>query len=777
MEAWFIIITVVSLCIAAVIISRRRDSGKKLPPGPSFLSSNLLLLTTSRLSPGSLLTNLKSKYGPIITLSIGFHPSIFVSDHSLAHRFLIQKGAVFSDRPKAAIPQCNISSASYGPTWRILRRNLAWEVLHPSRVKSYSWARNWVLRILIGRLRDTEAADGGIQVVDHFQFAMFSLLVLMCFGEKFDEPQIDEIARVQRDMLLVVGSGRFTVLTAFPKLGRMLFRNRWRQFEKLLEDKERVLIPLIRSRIVRSDSDSQLGNDRIVAYVDTLVNLRLPEEETTAGNGRPLRFLPNWFLSGGGKLTEKEMVSMCSEFLNAGTDTTSTALQWIMANLVKHPDIQSKLYDEIVSVVGPPPPPSPPGEEPESTINEDDVQKMPYLKAVVLEGLRRHPPAHFVLPHRVSKEVEVEGHVIPEGANINFFVAEMGWDPKVWDDPMEFKPERFLEKDDAINGGFDVSGSKGIKMMPFGAGRRICPGSDLALLHLEYFVANLIWFFQWNAVDGYGVDLSEKSYVYLSPSIVSSTMETWFVVVVSLCMAALIRSIVFLRRKKLPPGPSFLSSNLPLFTTSRLSPGALLTNLKSKYGPLFTLSIGFRPSIFVSDHSLAHQFLIQKGELFSDRPPNFLQRNIGSAAYGPTWHLLRRNLASLVLHPSRVKSYLWARNWVLRILIGRLQAADGIQVVDHFRFAMFSLLVLMCFGEKLDERKINEIARVQRDMLLALGSGRFTVLTAFPKLGKILFRNRWRQFEKLLEDKERVLIPLIKSRIEASDSVNQLGND
>ncbi|KAJ9564016.1 hypothetical protein OSB04_009176 [Centaurea solstitialis] len=485
METWFVV--VVSLCMAALIRSivfllLRR---KKLPPGPSFLSSNLLLL---RLSPGALITNLKSKYGPLITLSIGFRPSIFVSDHALAHQILIQKGAIFSDPPPNFL-QRNIGSTCYGPTWRLLRQNLASEALHPSRVKSYAWARNWVLHILIGRLQVAAEAADGIQVVKHFQFAMFSLLVLMCFGEKLDDRQINKIARVQRDMLLGLGSGRFTVLTAFPKLGKILFRNRWKQFEKLVKDKERVLIPLIKSRIDAIHSVHQLGNDRVVAYVDTLTNLRLPEEGTNAGNG--------------GKLTDKDMVSMCSEFLNAGTDTTSTALQWIMANLMKHPDIQNKLYDEIVSVVGPPPPPL--GEKPECTINEEDVQKMPYLKAVVLEGLRRHPPAHFVVPHRVTEEVEVEGYVIPEGASVNFFVAEMGWDPKVWDDPKEFKPERFL-----LNGGFDVSGSKGIKMMPFGAGRRMCPASDLALLLLEYFVANLIWFFRWNVVNGHGVDLSEK---------------------------------------------------------------------------------------------------------------------------------------------------------------------------------------------------------------------------------------------------------------------------
>ncbi|GKD10592.1 cytochrome P450 89A2, partial [Tanacetum coccineum] len=131
------------------------------------------------------------------------------------------------------------------------------------------------------------------------------------------------------------------------------------------------------------------------------------------------------------------MVDLCGEFLHAGTETTFVALEWIMANLVKHPHTQRKLYDEVITLVGPPPELPPPGVEPESVINEDDIQKMLYLKAVVLEGLRRHPPAHFLLHHRVMKDVELQGYVIPHGATINFMAREMGLDPEVWDDPMD----------------------------------------------------------------------------------------------------------------------------------------------------------------------------------------------------------------------------------------------------------------------------------------------------------------------------------------------------
>ncbi|MBA0678021.1 hypothetical protein Goari_019388, partial [Gossypium aridum] len=195
------------------------------------------------------------------------------------------------------------------------------------------------------------------------------------------------------------------------------------------------------------------------------------------------------------KLTEGEIFSLASEFLNAGTDTTSTALQWVMANLVKYPHIQDKLFLEIKGVVGD-------GEE----IKEDDLQKMPYLKAVILEGLRRHPPGHFVLPHCVTEDTVLGDYLVPKNGTINFMVAEMGWDPKVWEDPMAFKPERFMRNEQV----FDITGSREIKMMPFGVGRRICPGFGLALLHLEYFVANLIWKFEWKAMDGDEISLEEK---------------------------------------------------------------------------------------------------------------------------------------------------------------------------------------------------------------------------------------------------------------------------
>ncbi|XXG76506.1 hypothetical protein AAC387_Pa08g0843 [Persea americana] len=483
MDSLSIIFISLSLCVGAALVATlftTPNKKRKLPPGPPLLS-NFQWLTKSIFDLEPILRQLRSKYGPIFTIRRGPRIHIYISDHSLAHKALVQKGSAFSDRPPVTevsriltSNQHNINIARYGPLWRLLRRNLMSEILHPSKVKTFAQGREWVLKMLIEEL--SHHADSGepVFVVESFQYAMFCLVLFMCFGQKLDESTVKKIKDIQRQLL--ARSPVFDPLLFFPKIGKILFRGRWNALMEIRRQQEELLLPLIRARKVRNQ-DRQDDNTFLFSYVDSLLDLELQHE-------------------GGRKLTEGEIVSLCSEFLNAGTDTTSTSLQWIMANLVKHPEIQQKLVGEIERVVG----------KEAEIVREEDLNAMPYLKAVIMEGLRRHPPGHTVLPHAVSEEVTFEGYVIPKDATINFLVAEMGWDEKVWKEAMAFKPERFLDGGEKVN----ITGSREIKMMPFGVGRRICPGLHLAMLHLEYFVANLVKEFKWKTVDGEEVDLTEK---------------------------------------------------------------------------------------------------------------------------------------------------------------------------------------------------------------------------------------------------------------------------
>lgn len=298
----------------------------------------------------------------------------------------------------------------------------------------------------------------------------------MCFGEKLDEESIRAIEAALRDLLLY--GRQLRIFNFAPAISKHLFRNRWSKAMEMQRRRKEIFLPLMTARLEKKETEERF----VHSYLDSLLDMELPEE-------------------GKRKLTEDEINVLCSEFINAGTDTTSTALQWIMAELVKHQEVQAKLLEEIEKVV----------DKEAEEVKEEDLQLMPYNKAVVMEGLRRHPPAHFVLPHAVTEEMTIEGYTIPKDATVNFLVAEMGWDEEVWEDPLEFKPERFLEG--GAGEGVDITGTREIKMMPFGVGRRICPGLGLAMLHLEYFVANLVREFEWKSVDGINgkeVDLAEK---------------------------------------------------------------------------------------------------------------------------------------------------------------------------------------------------------------------------------------------------------------------------
>ncbi|RWR84535.1 cytochrome P450 89A2 [Cinnamomum micranthum f. kanehirae] len=494
MELWFLIfIFSFSLCLAVALnqlLTTTNNTNKKkrqLPPGPPTVPilGNLLWLTNTFSNIESVLSQLRLKYGPIISIRVGSHTLVFISDASLAHKALVQNGSTFSDRPPALAAglilsknQNNISSANYGPLWRLLRRNLMSEILHPSRIKSYSQGRKWVLDHLIEKLKENANSGESVCIIKNFEHSMFRLLLLMCFGQKFDENTVKKIETAHKRMLVSIMKSNFYPF--LPKIGKIIFRKRWNDLVRMRREQAEILVPFIRACEDRNQGHEDVNKTFVFCYVDSLLGLELLEE-------------------GGRKLTEGEMVSLCSEFLTAGIESTSTSFQWIMANLVKNQDLQQKLVEEIVRVVG---------KEAEE-VGEEDLNRLIYLKAVILEGLRRHPPGHFVLPHAVSEEVTFEGYVIPKDTIVNFTVADIGMDEKVWEEPMAFRPERFLDCGENV----DITGSREIKMMPFGAGRRMCPGLNLAMLHLEYFVANMMREFEWKTVEGEEVDLTEKQEV------------------------------------------------------------------------------------------------------------------------------------------------------------------------------------------------------------------------------------------------------------------------
>ena len=174
----------------------------QLPPGPPTfpLIGNVFWLYTPFSKFESHIRSLHAKFGPIITIHLVSRPFIIVADRFIAYKALIQNGATFADRPGAIAAarvldksQNSISSSSYGPTLRLLRGNLATGIFHPSRVKSHAHARKRVLQTLQNRLELLSKSGEPIQVLEHLQLAMYSLLAHLCFGDKLSQKQMEEM--------------------------------------------------------------------------------------------------------------------------------------------------------------------------------------------------------------------------------------------------------------------------------------------------------------------------------------------------------------------------------------------------------------------------------------------------------------------------------------------------------------------------------------------------------------------------------------------------------
>lgn len=177
-----------------------------------------------------------------------------------------------------------------------------------------------------------------------------------------------------------------------------------------------------------------------------------------------------------------------------GTDTTAILTEWIMAEMVLHPEIQRKVQHELDSVLL--------GKSVASF--ESKLPQLPYLQAVIKETLRLHPPGPLLSWARLStQDVCVAGHTIPAGTTAMVNMWAITHDPEVWANPDAFTPERFLNGHDV-----DVRGND-LRLAPFGAGRRVCPGRALGLATVQLWVAQLLHNFEWTAATSTTVDLTE----------------------------------------------------------------------------------------------------------------------------------------------------------------------------------------------------------------------------------------------------------------------------
>ncbi|GJN19363.1 hypothetical protein PR202_gb06632 [Eleusine coracana subsp. coracana] len=243
--------------------------------------------------------------------------------------------------------------------------------------------------------------------------------------------------------------------------------------EKRLDDMaavwDRFLSEIVAARMEKR-ADAGAGKEKEEDFLDVM--LRLREEGGDDGF----------------ELTDDHIKAMLEDMIAAGMVTTSVTLEWVMAELVANPRVMGKVQDEIARVVD------------EPTISQSQLNRMEYLRATVKEVLRLHPPAPLLVPHESTAPAVVQGYEIAAGTALFVNAWAIGRDPAAWDAPEEFRPERFV----AGGGAAAVVDFRGTdyQLIPFGAGRRICPGINFAMPVVELALASLLRHFDWSLPAG-----------------------------------------------------------------------------------------------------------------------------------------------------------------------------------------------------------------------------------------------------------------------------------
>nr|ATO91436.1 putative cytochrome P450 [Fallopia multiflora] len=465
---------------------------RRLPPGPTSLPviGNLHNLTKK---PHKALAELAKIHGPLMYLRFGLMDTVVVSSSEVARQVLQKKDAQLSNR---TVPDCfralnfdEYSMAMMPPVhrWRIVRKIANTLLFSSKTLDANQEIRMKKIKDLISYVGNCSQARVAVNVGQVAFDTSLSLLSNTFFSMNLADPG-SELSRefkqltwdISRDAAKPNLADLFPVFKSVDPQG--IKRRMASHFKKLLD-----VFDVIIDKRLASHKDGALESCNDV--LDAL--LKICQDNSEDFELRQVRH-------------------MLIDLFFAGSETTSSTLEWAMAELLHEPTKLKATQEELGRVVGR-----------GNFVEEADFARLPYLRAVLSETFRLHPPLPFLLPRKASSDTEVHGFKIPKDSQVFVNTWAIGRDPDVWKNPNEFEPERFL------NSEIDFKGNH-FELLPFGSGRRICVGLPLAIRMLPLMLGNLLNFFEWKLEDGvkpeamdmddkFGMALQKATPVYAIP--------------------------------------------------------------------------------------------------------------------------------------------------------------------------------------------------------------------------------------------------------------------
>ncbi|CAL0328141.1 unnamed protein product [Lupinus luteus] len=439
-----------------------------LPPGPRGLPiiGNLHQLDSSKLSLN--LWNLSKIYGPFFSLQIGLKQAIVVSSPKLAKIVLKDHDLDVCSRPpslgqqKLSYNGLEMIFSPYNEYWREIRKTCVVHFFSSKRISTYAHIRNFEVKQMVKKICGHVDASKVTNLSEIIMSLSSAIICRIAFGRRYEgegaeRSRFHGLLNEAQAMFLT-----FFVSDYIPFMGWVdKFTGSLTRLENIFKELDVFFQEVVDEHL---DPNRERGTKEEEDIVDVLLELKKEGHLSI-------------------DLTNDHIKAIIMDILVAATDTSAATSVWAMTGLMKNPRVMKKAQQEIRNLYGK-----------KDFLNEEDIEKLIYLKAVIKETLRFFAPAPLV-PRETNKTITIEGHRIPPKTLVYVNVWAIQRDPETWNDPEEFYPERFLNND------IDFKGQN-FELIPFGAGRRICPGIPLGIAIVKLIVANLVNSFDWEMPEG-----------------------------------------------------------------------------------------------------------------------------------------------------------------------------------------------------------------------------------------------------------------------------------
>ncbi|XP_043717818.1 cytochrome P450 71AU50-like [Telopea speciosissima] len=457
--------------------AKQQSNDRRLPSGPWGIPilGNLLMLGDL---PHRTLHQMAQKYGPIMYIRLGLVPTVVVSSAQAAELFLKTHDAVFAGRPYTmGVNYVSYGNkgplfSQYGTYWRNMRKLCTIELLSTTKVDSFKQMRREELGLFVGSLK--EAAEAGA-VVD-LSAKVGSLIVDMSFrmliGNKLEEmtSNLKSVAEEYHKLL-----GTFNLADFIPYIGAL---DHLQRLGRRMKEISKLFDGFLEKIIDEHINNPKDCNNHQKDFIDVMLSLMTESEHMQAEEQCYM-------------IDRTSIKGIILDMILAAIDTSAVTIEWILSELLRNPKVMERLQEELRNKVGI-----------DRLVEEEDLVKLEYLDMVVKETMRIHPVAPLLAPHESVEDITINGYHIPKKSRVIINAWAIQRDPNVWStygDAEKFLPERFIENNIDIRG-------RDFQLIPFGSGRRGCPGIHLGLTVVKLVLGQLVHGFNWELPNGMSPD-------------------------------------------------------------------------------------------------------------------------------------------------------------------------------------------------------------------------------------------------------------------------------